>query len=171
MNSLPRASHEPAAIAYQLVLTDRTLRVLFVASPDGAVSRELARARDPMDGGHLSANQVRRLAAVLDERCVLVTAGAQATARRELACALTRLDIDALSVQERNVSIFLWDSDRDGESTTAEAPDDNRLPAASDLTSDAAHEQPSPLADHPACDQSSGSGHPLQGSRSRSRTE
>jgi hypothetical protein len=98
----------------QLILSDPTLRVLFVALPDGVAARELARARDPADGGHLSADQVRGLAAVLDERCVLVAAQAQATARRELSCALMRLDLDALSAHGRSVSIFLWDSDRDG---------------------------------------------------------
>lgn len=97
------------------MLRDETLRVIRLAVPDEVIGRQIGLARDPMDAGHLSATQVRQMAAVLDAPCPLAGEGALAGARVEFGRELARLDIDALDAVGGRVSVFVWDEERDGD--------------------------------------------------------
>jgi hypothetical protein len=93
----------------QLILRDNTLRVLSLAAPNEAIGRQVALARDPMNGGHLTVTQVRALAA--------------AEARRDIETALARIDLDALAAEGRTVSLFVWEEERDGPRRTIDDHD------------------------------------------------
>jgi hypothetical protein len=111
----------------QLILTDDTLRVLVSVLPYGQVCEELARARNPYKGGHISTNDVRRIrlalvAALADPRAQLMTTSALKLADADLRQAMRRIDIDALELAGRHViSVFLFDPARDDVANLAAA--------------------------------------------------
>jgi hypothetical protein len=106
----------------QLILRDNTLRVLSLAAPNEAIGRQVALARDPMNGGHLTVTQVRALAAAAHLTTPL-DANAIAEARRDIETALARIDLDALAAAGRTVSLFVWEEERDGPRRTIDDHD------------------------------------------------
>lgn len=101
----------------QMILTDETLCVLFASLPFGRVAAELARARDDASGGHLTVAEVRQLVVRLETAASgspVVTPQAQRAAVEQVRQAVERVDLKALEKAGGDVSIFVWDVQRDG---------------------------------------------------------
>lgn len=106
----------------QIVLRDITWRVACAVAPDHRIGREIARARDPCDGGHLAIPRLRELIAAFHRPCTLLDRKALIQARDEFTLAVARVDLDALATEGRPVSLFLWDEERDGPEGAVEHP-------------------------------------------------
>lgn len=111
----------------QLILTDDTLRVIMSVLPYGKVCDELARARNPYSGGHVSTSDVRKIrlalvSALVDRDVRLVTASALRLADADLRQASRRIDLEALELAGRTVvSVFVFDPSRDDVTTLTAA--------------------------------------------------
>jgi hypothetical protein len=104
-------------MTHQLVLSDRTLRVLDAVLPHGHVANQVHAARDPYPAGRLSFGDVGLLADALVTAFyggeIVVSLDALVGARREFEHACRCLG-DAPMLASDFVSLYVWDPERDG---------------------------------------------------------